>query len=395
MINEKPLAYFDNGATSFPKPPAVAEAVSRYLLEVGGSYGRSSHSRAFESSSVVEQCREMLAELMDIKRVEHLCFAANATHAANVILQGLSLPAVSGVPEVLISPMEHNAIARPLSLLEEQDRIVLKSLPAASDGRIDIEGITGVLNENTALVIVNHQSNVNGVIQPVEAIKARIGNIPLMLDVSQSLGKHPVCVDRWGVDYLIFTGHKGLLGPTGTGGFYIRDPHSVTPLFFGGTGSNSENLTMPGVMPDRFEAGTPNLAGIYGLLAALENPVEPAHRQDEFLWLLQEIRQIESLQVYGATCPEHQGEVISLSHTRLDAGALSWLLEKQFCISTRSGLHCAPLAHRHLGTFPDGTCRISMSPMHSLDDFHYLLRALKTVCQDSRGSGNSGERTSL
>ena len=378
-MDREPLTYFDNSATAFPRPVEVAQAMTRYLMEVGGNYGRSSHSRAFEASSVVEECREKLAEIMGIERVENLCFANNATHAANVIIQGLSFARGA---EVLISPLEHNAIARPLKILEEQGKLTIKFLPAARDGLVDVELIPEHLNSNTQLVLVNHQSNVNGVIQPIQAIKQKIGDIPLLVDASQSLGKYPVCVDYWNIDYLVFTGHKGLLGPTGTGGFYIRRPETVTPLHYGGTGSNSENLNMPKVMPDRFEAGTPNIAGIYGLLAALENPPEPCHSRDEFLQLLAAINDFDGYHIQQTEDAEYQGEVISLTHDRIDCSTLSWLLEKQFQIDSRSGLHCAPLAHRHLGSFPDGTCRLSTSPMHTADDFRYLLNALATISRE-------------
>ena len=379
QINRKSLTYFDNSATSFPKPEQVALAMVQYLTEVGGNYGRSAHSRAFESSSVVEECREKLAEIMGIERVENLCFANNATHAANVIIQGLTFPKGA---EVLISPMEHNAIARPLKYLEDLGHISIKVLAAEADGLVSVGKIQEQLTPDTRLVVINHQSNVNGIIQPLQAIKTQLNDIPLMVDVSQSLGKYPVCVDHWDIDYLVFTGHKGLLGPTGTGGFYIRHPKTVTPLHFGGTGSNSEHLSMPTVMPDRFEAGTPNIAGIYGLLAALEHSPEPCHTCEDFQRLMASIHEIDGYQIQQTLHSEHQGEVISLIHATIDCGTLSWLLEKQFKIDTRSGLHCAPLAHQHLGSYPDGTCRISTSPMHTTDDFQYLLNALKSISRE-------------
>ncbi|AMO54938.1 hypothetical protein GZ77_25535 [Endozoicomonas montiporae] len=379
-MSDERLTYFDNGATSFPKPPEVVQAMTRYLSEVGGNYGRSSHTKAFESSSVVEECREKLAELMGIEQVENLCFSSNATHAANTILQGFCFPEEA---EVLVSPMEHNAIARPLAQLEAQGRIKVKTLSASEDGRVIPELITQSLTEHTAMVIINHQSNVNGVIQPVAAIKKVLGKVPLLMDASQSLGKQPVRVDDWAIDYLIFTGHKGLLGPTGTGGLFIRDPQTIQPLLLGGTGSNSEHLAMPSVMPDRFEAGTPNIAGIYGLLAALEHPPEPGHSRDDFLRLLDEIEATDGYVVQRAVEQDAQGEVISLTHRTLDSGTLSWLLEKQFGISSRSGLHCAPLAHQHLGSYPEGTCRLSPSVYHSPDDFAYLLKALRSIALEA------------
>ncbi|MCL6271153.1 aminotransferase class V-fold PLP-dependent enzyme [Sansalvadorimonas sp. 2012CJ34-2] len=372
----EPLAYFDNGATSFPKPPQVAEAVARYLTEVGGNYGRSFHSRAVESGTAIEQCRDMLAEMMDISQVEHLCFASNATHAANVIIQGLSFKEGA---EVLISPMEHNATARPLKMLEEQGLIKLETLPAGLDGRIQVEKVSNYINKNTALVVINHQSNVNGVIQPVEEISDVLGYIPLMVDASQSLGKVPVKVDASKIDYLIFTGHKGLLGPTGTGGMFIRYPDQVNPLILGGTGSNSEHLSMPLVMPDRFEAGTPNIAGIFGLLAALENRPGSQHTREEFLNLLDAIEEIDGFRILRTEDQDSQGEVISLVHDEYDSSELAWLLSSRANIQTRSGLHCAPLAHKHLGSFPDGTCRLSPSVYHGQADFEFLLDTLRGI----------------
>lgn len=379
------LTYFDNSATTFPKPAAVAQAMTRYLLEEGGSYGRSSHARAFRASAVVERCRERLAQLMDISQVEHLCFTNNATHAANVILQGIDFAGSEAVTraEVLISPLEHNAIARPLAQLEGCGLITVRQLPAGVDGVVQPDLIASVLTENTRLVIVNHQSNVNGAIQPLAKIRQAIGQIPLMADVSQSLGKLPVRVDEWGIDYLMFTGHKGLFGPPGTGGLFIRQPDTVKPLHLGGTGSNSEHLTMPEIMPDRFEAGTPNMVGIYGLLAALDNVPEPQHSRSDFFALMAAIEALPGYRIQRTENQDAQGEVISLLHDCIDAATLSWKLEKEFGIETRSGLHCAPLAHQFLNSFPDGTCRLSPSPLHTTADFDYLITALAAISRQS------------
>lgn len=375
------LTYFDNSATTFPKPAAVAQAMTRYLLEDGGSYGRSSHARAFRASAVVERCRERLAQLMDISQVEHLCFTNNATHAANVILQGIDFatPETVTKAEVLISPLEHNAIARPLAQLEKQGLITVRQLPAGTDGVIQPDLIAPLVTDNTRLVIVNHQSNVNGAVQPLAQVKQAIGPIPLLADVSQSLGKLPVQVDEWGIDYLIFTGHKGLFGPPGTGGMFIRQPDTVQPLHLGGTGSNSEHLAMPESMPDRFEAGTPNMVGIYGLLAALENSPEPQHSRSDFFALMEAIEALPGYRIQRTENRDAQGEVISLLHDCIDAATLSWKLEKAFAIETRPGLHCAPLAHQFLHSFPEGTCRLSPSPLHTTADFDYLITALAAI----------------
>ncbi len=372
--------YFDNGATSFPKPPEVAEAVARYLNEVGGNYGRSAHGRTFEVSRVVERCRDRLAERLGIAQVDNLCFAANATEGANVILGGFRWPANA---RVLISPLEHNALARPLERARAQGLIQLEILPAGPDGRVDVSRIPELLDDSVALVVVNHQSNVNGVIQPLAEIKQAIGAIPLLVDASQSAGKLAIDVDGWGIDFLVFTGHKGLLGPTGTGGFYLGRPELVEPLLYGGTGSNSEQLAMPTEMPVRFEAGTPNIAGLFGLEAALAHPPVAAHSRADFLELLAAVQALPGYQVHGAQSPEWQGEVLSITHQQMDVGELAWRLADEFGIETRAGLHCAPLAHRHIGTFPDGTCRLTPSPYQSPADFAYLLDALRQLHEHS------------
>lgn len=373
MNMARPLTCFDNATTSFPKPPQVAEAVTRYLTEIGGSYGRSANNRCHTVTQVVEQCRDILACILGISDACHLCFTANATQAANTVIRGMDLTG----GRVLISPMEHNAIARPLEALRLSGNIRIDTLPAFVDGLIDVENIN--IPDDTRLVVINHQSNVNGVIQPLPAIRQAIGNTPLLVDASQSLGKVSFNAEAWRLDYVIFTGHKGLLGPTGTGGFWARHPHTLEPLILGGTGSNSAHLDMPEFLPDRFEAGTPNVAGIFGLEAALTHPPEVSHCRDDIDALLAAVRAIEGLQIHGAENFNHQGNLFSLTHKTLTSSELSWRLNEGFSIETRSGLHCAPLAHRHLGTAPDGTCRFSLSPYHSNGDFEYLLNALTKV----------------
>ena len=372
----QPLTYFDNSATSFPKPPQVAEAVARYLTEVGGSYGRSANQRCCTVARVVEQCRDTLAGILGIHDAGHLCFTANATQAANTVIRGMDLTG----GRVLISPMEHNAIARPLEALRQAGTIELDYLPAFSDGLIDVAHIS--VPDDTRMVVINHQSNVNGVTQPLPSIRQAIGHTPLLVDASQSLGKVPFNAEAWGLDYVIFTGHKGLLGPTGTGGFWARDPQTLEPLLLGGTGSNSEHLDMPEFLPDRFEAGTPNVAGIFGLEAALTHPPEASHHRDDLEELLTAIRVIPGFQLHAAADFAHQGSLFSLTHNILASSELSWRLDEGFGIETRAGLHCAPLAHRHLGTAPDGTCRFSLSPYHSNSDFDYLLDALTKVAKE-------------
>lgn len=354
--------YFDNATTSFPKPPDVAVAVASYISECGGSYGRTATGRAFESSVVVERCRDLVAQRLCGSNADHVFFTMNATSAANTILKGLKLS------KVLVSPLEHNAIMRPLKALG----VDIVQLPADSSGLIHLD--EKIDTDGVSLVIINHQSNVNGVIQPLEqiALWAASRGIPLMADCSQSLGTLAV-----EVDYAIFAGHKGLYGVTGVGGFYAKNPDSIATFVHGGTGSRSESYEMPEVYPDRFEAGTPNVTGIVGLCAALENPPLEHHTQADFMEM---VGSIKGYNIYMSSDKNSQGELFSLTHRTMKPSEIAHKLYVDFGIETRSGLHCSPMAHRTLGTFAEGTVRISVSPYHTADDFEYMVKALSQIC---------------
>jgi len=371
----EPNRYFDNAATSFPKPAEVAKAINRYLCEVGGSYGRSAYPRALEVSRTVEAARDRLAELLGTSRVDSLVFVPNATTAINIVLG--SILAKGG--HVLISPLEHNAVMRPLAAFQSRTGVTFEILPSIPDGRVDVERIRTVLDPKTRLVIINHQGNVNGVVQPIREIKEAIGEIPILVDASQSAGSIPIAIDGWKLDYLACTGHKSLLGPTGIGGLFLRDPQTIEPLIYGGTGSASESFSMPSFLPDRFEAGTGNIAGIFGLLAALECRPKPRHTRGELLNFIRSVEKIKGYRVFRAEHAEHQGDLFSLRHVRHDAAFLGDELFRRFGLEVRIGLHCSPLAHQKLGTFPGGTVRIASSPYHSPADFEFFREALEEL----------------
>ena len=369
---QTPNLYFDNASTSFPKPPEVAQAIARYLNEVGGPYGRSAYPRALEVSRTVEATRDRLATVLGIKNADHLAFTPNSTVGINLVLNGM----LSGGGHVLISPLEHNAVARPLQALHESHGVAVETLPAASDGLIDCERIRSCLKPETKLIVINHQSNVNGLVQPLHAIREAAGEIPVLIDASQSAGAVPIAVDAWGIDFLVVTGHKSLLGPTGIGAVFIRNPARIGPLVFGGTGSASERLTMPEMAPDRFEAGTGNIAGIFGLAAALAHAPAPSHSRRDFLDVLDAVSALRKIRILRASHPENQGGLFSFTHAHLDAARCADRLFQSHGLEVRGGLHCAPLAHRHLGTFPGGAVRIAPSRYHTRED---LLLALKAI----------------
>lgn len=372
--------YFDNASTSFPKPVVVAEAITQFITEVGGTYGRASYPRIVATTAMIEQCRDLIAAELGVGDPSKVFFTQNATSASNTILKGLAL----GGSRVLVSPMEHNAVIRPLQHLMRSENIVVELLPHNESGKVDCHALSQMDMNNVSLIIVNHQSNVSGLIQPIEQIVASAQSVAVMVDMSQSLGATPSHLETWGASYAIFTGHKSLLGPTGVGGFYALEPDTVATAIYGGTGSRSDSYLMPESYPDRFEAGTPNTVSIAGLAAALENKPQPQHTFDDFGRLIRSVAALDGITLHCATPLNEidattQSELFSITHNRFSPSTICRMLVEQYGIETRQGLHCAPLAHRTLGTFPDGTLRIAPSPYHTPEDFATLCQALKSI----------------
>ncbi|MBN2616852.1 MAG: aminotransferase class V-fold PLP-dependent enzyme [Spirochaetales bacterium] len=369
--------YFDNAATSFPKPSQVSYGIKKYLDTDGAPYGRSFYNRAFKVSSTVEDCRDLLSNILNISTPERLTFTPNATFALNTLIQKFKYKH----KKVLVSSMEHNGVMRPLQFLKNMYGIEYSILPSLPDGLIDLDKLRlnspSILN-NSDLIIINHMSNVNGIIQPIKELKQIVGDIPVLLDCAQSAGHIPININDWNIEFAAFTGHKSLLGPTGTGALYTSKKFEIEPLLYGGTGSNSEFLSMPNEYPDLFEAGTQNIAGIYGLYEALKNKPEPLHTKENFTSLLNNLENTDSITVHKAKKNEYQGELFSLNHKKTTPSNFAMKLFSEFNIETRVGLHCAPMAHRHLGTSTEGTVRFALSPYHSEEDLEYLLNAIKS-----------------
>lgn len=363
--------YFDNSATSFPKPPEVETCIREYLAQ-GGTYGRGAYNRIFMASRRVEETRNLVSDLIGTRLNTSVLFALNSTAALNTIIKGFKYK----TGRVLVSPLEHNAVCRPLQYLKELGRVEFDIFPHKEDGLIDLDSSKSIKYSNYDLVIVNHTSNVNGAIQPIADIKRLIGSTPLLLDASQSAGKVDIRVDDWDVDFLALTAHKGMMGPTGVGALFARHTDNLMPLLHGGTGSLSESFEMPSHLPDRFEAGTPNMLGIYGLYGALTATVNRQYSWDSYLMLLQEVRKLSSFELIAATHSENQSDVFSIRPLMHGVSDLAGSLYRNYGIETRSGLHCAPMAHSTLGTFPSGTVRFSLSKYHTDSDLDFLLNCL-------------------
>lgn len=371
--------YFDNASTSFPKPSVVAEAISSCITNCGGTYGRGSYPRVLRSTSIVEDCRDLVGELLGLESGDNIFFTANATGGSNTVLKGIS-DALEG-RVIYITALEHNAIMRPLEYLKEHSNILVKILPSAQDGRVIVSELHKIEGD-IALVIINHQSNVNGVIQPLDEIVAwaRGRSARTMVDSTQSLGDVTIDMDYLDLDYLIFTGHKCLYGPTGIGGFYAKAPESISPLIHGGTGSNSDSYSMPVKFPDKFEAGTPNIIGAAGLKAALENRPQYQHTKADFMELIMSIEAIPGVTLYRSFDLNFQGTLFSLTHRSIASSQICKRLSESYNIETRQGLHCSPAAHNYLGTLSTGSLRIATSPYHTKEDFMFLISSLKEIC---------------
>ncbi|NTW36445.1 MAG: aminotransferase class V-fold PLP-dependent enzyme [Syntrophobacteraceae bacterium] len=372
--------YLDNAATTYPKPMTVYDEVRRALEEVGASPGRAAHRRAREASAIVAGAREKVAKFLGILDPNQVIFTKNATESINIVLKGYLRPG----DRVLISGVEHNAVVRPLSRLAGTG-VKTETIPCDIHGEIDLEKLRLELLEPARLMVLNHASNVNGALQPVSEILALCGDkgVPVLLDAAQTAGLQEISVHDLGLGMFACSGHKALLGPPGTGILYVRPDLPVQPLVEGGTGSRSEEEVQPEICPDRYESGTLNLPGIAGLAAGIEFLEERgsanllkhetglAHALEEGLTDIPGVRVLKPI-VRGTG-------TVSFTLDRLNPSHLSHLLDEVFDIAVRPGLHCAPLAHRTLGTFPHGTVRVSPGFSTSQEDIIFFLESLQSI----------------
>jgi len=383
----KEKIYLDNAATSWPKPPQVKEAMNRFMEEVGANPGRSGHSLSIEAARILYEAREALSVLFHVKDSSRIVFTLNATESINLALKGL----LKYKDHVITSSMEHNSVMRPLRDLEKQG-IALTVVPCFGDGTLDPREVEKKIQPTTKMIVLNHASNVTGMLLPVGEVGkiAREYNLLFLVDAAQTAGAYPIDVEKDGIDLLAFTGHKSLYGPQGTGGLVIGeriDEKEVTPLKQGGTGSRSEFEEQPDFLPDRFESGTPNGIGIAGLLAGvqfvLETGVEKIRRKEMNLLdqLIKGLKGIPQVKLY---CPERQENrmaTLSFNITHLSRSDVAFRLEREFGILCRSGLHCAPSAHRTIGTFPDGTVRFGLSVFNTEAEIETTVQAVSMISE--------------
>lgn len=376
------MIYLDNAATSFPKAPGVGEAMKHYIEDIGVSVNRSVYAPAMEAGLQVLTLREQLCALFHHRSVNHVLLTSGATAALNFAIKGF----VRKGDHVIVSSMEHNAVMRPLV----QMGIDFDRIPCDTEGFLLPEKLPSLVRANTRLVIVNHASNVCGSVQDIAAVAefCKSKELPLLLDASQSAGHISIDFEVLGLSAMAVPAHKGLLGPQGIGALLLSDAFAarLDPLISGGTGSMSDSEELPPYLPDRFESGTPNLPGVYGWSAALDyvNQIGvetlQAHEQKLTHRFLSGLGNIQGVRLAGTEDESRRVGVIAIDYVNRDNAEAADLLEQRFGILTRCGLHCAPSAHKSLGTFPRGVVRFSIGHRTTEADIDAALLAIaKTV----------------
>jgi cysteine desulfurase family protein len=381
--------YLDNAATSWPKPAAVYEAVEHYQRELGGPLGRGTYHEAVEIERTVARLRNNLAQLIGADEPRRIVFTANCTAALNQAIHGL----LRAGDHVVTSVVEHNSVLRPLRLLEDENRICVTRVACDARGMIDPDAVRQAMTRQTRLVVVTHASNVTGAIQPVEAIGvlAKERGAAFLVDAAQTAGHVPIDVKSMQADLLAAPGHKGLLGPLGTGLLYVGPDveRRLRPLMQGGTGSQSEEDRQPEHLPDRFEAGNLNAPGLVGLAAGVEFVLERgvdsirAHEQALLKQLVPALRDIDGVTLHPDSEALHRVGVVSLTQSGFDPQELAAILDASHGIQGRAGLHCAPCMHRALGTLQaGGTFRLSVGPFNTEEDIRSVLASFEEFAAD-------------
>lgn len=370
--------YFDNSTTSFPKPKEVAEEMSNFIMNIGGTYGRVNTERGKETTKKIEECRESLTNILGVKNSSNVIFTSGATRSINDILIGLDLHDT----KVLISSLEHNAVLRPIYKLSKNKNVEYQLIPSiknnSENGLIDIDKLSNIIKKDKnkiSLIIVNMESNISGIIQPIKKIKETIGNIPLLIDATQSIGIKKIEAEKWNIDFLAFTGHKGLLGPAGTGGFYVKNSKKLKPAYFGG--GFGDGYETPYSVPEIYESGTPNTVGIIGLLAALKNNPDWKINIDDLIETIKEIESMNKYKVIWSKNKKYQGFLfsITLKNNDMNMANLTYKLYNDYNIECRYGFHCSFLSHNFYGN-KEGAIRFSFSPYTKKEDLKYLINIL-------------------
>lgn len=374
--------YLDNAATSFPKPIEVINSMTDYMINSGGNPSRGSSSMSLKGNRAIYNGREVIKEFFNFNKSENVIFTNNITTSLNIILRSL----LKENWHVITSTMDHNSVLRPLTQLEKEKNITLDIIEASKEGFIEIDKIKEKITDKTKVIVLSHGSNLCGSIQPLKEIGAicKEKNIFFIVDSAQTAGIIPININELNINALAFTGHKSLFGPQGIGGFIIDDKINaeMNVLFTGGTGSSSYSLEHPLILPDKFESGTPNTPGIIGLTKGIEfinkEGLLNIKEKEEYLckYALEKLLNMDKVEIYGSKNFKNRTSAIPFNLKNIDPSELGFMLDNDFNIITRTGLHCAPLAHKTLGSFPNGAVRISLGYFNSTKDINALIDAL-------------------
>ncbi|HEY8891781.1 MAG TPA: aminotransferase class V-fold PLP-dependent enzyme [Clostridium sp.] len=375
------MIYLDNAATSFPKPPEVYSEVLICMENYAANPGRGSHDMAVKASSKIMETRQELSEFFNIPNLLNIIFTCNATESLNIGIKGILKPG----DHVISTVIEHNSVLRPLNYLSERE-ITFTLLGVDENGYLNLNNLKKKIRRNTKAIIINHTSNVLGTVQDIRAIGeiAKEAGILFMVDASQSAGVIPIDVECDNIDLLAFPGHKGLYGPQGTGGLYIREGIYIDSFIQGGTGSESMSMRQPDFIPDKFESGTLNTPGIAGLCEGIKFiqkvGIDNIRKHEIMLveYLLKELCKLSYIKIYGGCDYKDRAAVVSLNIDNVDVSEVGTLLNKRG-IAVRTGFHCAPLIHQIIGTSGRGTVRISPGYFNNLEDIEKLIKALKDI----------------
>ncbi len=380
--------YLDNGATSFPKAPGVAESISDYILNVGTNVNRGAYSLSYKAENIVYETRELICEIFSFDKPENVVFTKNITESMNVLIKGL----LKEGDHAIVSSMEHNAVMRPLNSLG--NKVEYTKVQCNRLGELTIEDVINSIKPNTKAVIMSHASNVCGTISDLENVGkiCKENDIFFIIDSAQTAGFLDMDFKNLNADAIGFTGHKGLLGPQGIGGFIVNDKISgeINTLIEGGTGSLSDSEVQPDYMPDKFEAGTLNIPGIYGLNASLKyilnHGIKDIREREIYLLdkFLEDLLNMKNINLIGKSTSTDRTGILSIDFTNKDNGLVAYELSKEYGIMTRSGLHCAPSAHKTLGTFPRGTVRFSLSHFTTLEEIKYSIDCINNILSKGR-----------
>lgn len=377
--------YFDNASTSFPKPSSVTSEIFHFMTHIGGNPGRGSYDNSMSSARIMYNCRVILSEFFGFHKPENIIFTPNITHSLNTLIKGIIKPNF----HVITSSMEHNSVLRVLYNLKEHNVIELDIIQGNEFGFISVEDFKSSIKATTKLVVLSHASNVTGCIQPLNEIGeiCKDNNIFFIIDSAQSAGSIPVNFSSLNCDALAFTGHKALLGPQGIGGFILNDNFNkhCTPLIEGGTGSNSSLLFQPDYLPDKFESGTQNLPGIVGLLEGIKfinfEGLNTIMEKKKYLnkTFIDGLCNIDNYILHNPTDIDNIASTISFNHKKIENSELEFILNSNYEITSRSGLHCAPLAHKTIGTYPNGTLRFSFGYFNTNEEIKKALKILNKL----------------